>query len=89
MPEEEPDSNQIDDPEQFEELKEQEGVGKEEAARKADSESEDSEDEKETPTYEKWSDEELQQKAGEMQIEDYTQMSREELIDLLREKQNI
>lgn len=87
MPEEEPDSNQVDDPEQYEKLREQEGVDREEAARKADSESEKSEDEKDTPTYEKWTDEELEEKAEEAGIENYSEMDRQELIDALRERE--
>lgn len=87
MPEEEPDSNQVDDPEQYEKLREQEGVDKEEAARRADSESENLEDEKDTPAYEKWTDEELEQKAEEMDIENYAGMDRQQLIDALRERE--
>lgn len=87
MSEEEPESNQVDDPEQYEKLREQEGVDKEEAARRADSESENQEDDKDTPTYEKWSDEELEQKAEEADIENYAGMDRQQLIDALREKE--
>lgn len=87
MPEEEPDSNQVDDPEQYEKLREQEGVDKEEAARRADSESENQEDDKDTPTYEKWSDEELEQKAEEADIKNYAGMDRQQLIDALRERE--
>lgn len=87
MPDEEPDSNQIDDPEQYEELKEQKGVNKEEAARKADSERVGAEDEEDTPTYEKWTDKELEKKVREEGIEGYAGMDREHLIGALRDKE--
>lgn len=85
----EPDVDQVEDPEEYEELREQEGVSKEEAARRADSDSEDTEDLEDTPTYEKWTDEELEEKAEERGIENYSKMDRQELIDALRENKNV
>lgn len=85
---EKPDTNEIDNPEEYEKLQEQEGVSREGAARRADSDSEKSDEQEDSQTYEKWTDEELEEKAREAGIQDYKDMGREELIEALRDKEN-
>lgn len=81
----EPESDQVENPEEYEERREQ-GMSEEAAAREAESEREATTKDGDTQNYEKWSDEEIEKKAREMGIENYREMDREELIAALRDE---
>jgi len=73
--------NRIKNEDQYETLKEK-GMSKEKAARIANSEDEGKGGKKEK--YEKWTKEELYNKAGEVGIEGRSKMDKDELIKALR-----
>lgn len=74
-------SEQIKDEEQYEELRDQ-GMSKEKAARIANSDS--SKKGGKHKKYEKWTKDELYDKAQEVGIEGRSKMDKDELIDALR-----
>lgn len=73
----------IKDEDQYEELREQ-GMSKEKAARIANSDKSSSKKGGKHKKYEKWTKDELYEKAGEVGIEGRSKMSKDELIDALR-----
>lgn len=76
--------NQIENDEQYEELRSQ-GMSKEKAARISNSDtSETSKKGGSHPPYEEWTKEELYDKAKEVDIEGRSKMSKDELIKALR-----
>lgn len=76
-------SNKIKDKEQYEELRDQ-GMSKEKAARIANSGKEASKKGGKSKKYEKRTKQELYEKAKEVGIEGRSKMSKEELIEALR-----
>lgn len=75
---------QIKDDEQYESLRE-EGMSKEKAARIANTpRKEAAEKGGQSPPYEEWTKDELQDRAREVGIEGRSDMSKDELIDALR-----
>jgi hypothetical protein len=73
----------IKDEEQYEALREQ-GMSKEKAARIANSDKNSSKKGGKHKKYEKWTKNELYEKAGEVGIEGRSKMDKEELIEVLR-----
>lgn len=74
----------IKDPEQYERLREQ-GESKEKAARIANTPREEAAKRGgQSPAYEDWSVDELQDRAAELDIEGRSDMNKDELIDALR-----
>lgn len=76
--------DRIKDEEKYEELRDQ-GVSKEKAARIANAGKEASKKGGKHEEYEKWTKEELYQKAKEVDIEGRSKMDKEELIKSLRD----
>ncbi len=77
---------QIKDDEQYESLRE-EGMSKEKAARIANTDREKAARKGgSSPPYEEWTREELYDKAEEVDIEGRSDMSKDELIDALRDR---
>lgn len=77
-------SDQIKNEEQYEELRDQ-GMSKEKAARIANSDNGSDKGGKHKK-YEKWTKEELYEKAQEVGIEGRSEMNKDELIDALRNR---
>lgn len=78
--------SQIKDDEQYEELRE-EGMSKEKAARIANTDREEAAKKGgSNPPYEEWTKEELYDRAEDVGIEGRSEMSKDELIDALRDR---
>lgn len=75
--------NRIKDEDQYEALREQ-GMSKEKAARIANSDKSSSEKGGKQKKYEKWTKDELYEKAEEVGIEGRSKMNKDELIEALR-----
>lgn len=82
----EPEPDEVENPEEYKKRRDQ-GMSEEAAAREAESEREATTKEGDSQNYEKWSDEEIEEKARELGIENYREMDREELISALREEE--
>lgn len=77
---------QIEDPEQYERLRE-EGMSKEKAARIANTDrSEAGRRGGSSPPYEEWTRDDLYERAREIGIEGRSDMTKDELIDALRDR---